>query len=161
MKKSELIDKIKSIVKDLTDDIPDYPEKGDDLPLSRFDLIINFPELGDTLVELMTNDYEQFLKNIYWVAPKPTTFKVILINDQHFFLMYDQRSWRCKVEGKKYYLNELREMELAAEAISRILHYGEISNQSQGSSQGKEKTGEEGNQETPKTPEEEPKEEEK
>lgn len=157
MKKSDLVNKIKSLVKDITDNKSDAPEKGDILPISRFDQILHHPELNTVLTNLMTGDFEQFLKNIYWVAPKPTTFKIILINGQHFFLMYDQKSWRCKVEGKKYYLKELRDQELASEAISRILYYGEISDK-----KGSKKGGEEGNQEapqgaeeTPKTPEEE------
>lgn len=157
MKKSDLVNKIKDLVKELTDNKPDTPEKGDGLPISRFDLIMQFPELRVVLVDLMTEDYEQFLKNVYWVAPKPTTFKIILINNQHFFLLYDTRSWIARIEGKKYYLLEQRDKELASEAISRILYYGEISDK-----KGSKKGGEEGNQEapqgteeTPETPEEE------
>ena len=156
MKKSDLINQIKLIVKKLTDDVADVPEKGDDLPLSRFDLIIKFPELNNILTELMTGDYEQFLQNVYRVAPKPTTFKIILINGQYFFLMYDKRSWIAKVEGKKYYLLELRDQELASEAISRILHYGEISNKAGAPAEKGEATPEETPEETAgETPEEE------
>lgn len=151
MKKSDLVNKIKNLVKDLTDNKVDAPEKGDNLPISRFDLILQFPELNTVLTDLMTGDFEQFLKNIYWVAPKPTTFKIILINNQFFFLMYDKRSWVAKVEGKKYYLLEERDKELAAEAISRILYYGEISDK-----KGSKKGGEEGNQEAPQGAEETP-----
>lgn len=52
----------------------------------------------------------------------------MLINGQHFFLMYDPRSWTAQIEGKKYYLIELRDAELAAESLSRVLRYGTIEN---------------------------------
>jgi hypothetical protein len=58
------------------------------------------------------------------VAPRPTTFRINLKNDQEFYLIYGKRSWIAQVEGKKYYLLNLPEEQRAAEAISRILRYG-------------------------------------
>jgi len=106
------------------------PTPEDKLPIktkySRFNILNKFPEMIVVLENLLTNDFELFIKEIFWVAPRPTTFKIILINGQHFFLMFDPKSWTAQVEGKKYWLIELRDSELAAESISRILRYGEI-----------------------------------
>jgi len=41
-----------------------------------------------------------------------------------FMLIYTERSWIAQVEGKKYYLLNLSEEEMAAESISRLLAYG-------------------------------------
>jgi len=133
MDKSELKDIIKKLAGDILNgksDEKSTPE--DELPIStkynRFDLLVKFPVMIPVMENLLTNDFELFVKDIFWVAPKPTTFKIVLINDQHFFLLYDPRSWTAQVEGKKYYLLELRDAELASEAISRILRYGVVEN---------------------------------
>lgn len=134
MTKLELKNIIKRLVKDTFKNKSQEPTPEEKLPIktqiSKFDLIVKFPELINVLVDLMTNDFELFLKDIFWVAPKPTTFKLMLINGQYFFLIYSERSWIAQIEGKKYYLLELRDAELAAEAISRILKYGKVSSSS-------------------------------
>ncbi len=134
MKKSEFVNKIKGIVKELHQK-KKQPSNLETPSPSRFDMIVRFPEMIPVLVDLMTNDFELFLEDIYWVAPKPTTFKIMLINNQFYFLIYGNRSWTAQVEGKKYYLNEVRDAELAAESISRILKYGKVSNKSIDSSE--------------------------
>lgn len=130
MNKKELKDLIKKLAKDIISNKEEEPTPEKELPLTtkynRFDLLTKFPEMIPVLSDLMTNDFELFIKDIYWVAPKPTTFKFELINGQHFFLMYYERSWMAQVEGKKYYLLDLPDAESASEAISRILRYGII-----------------------------------
>ncbi len=130
MKKKELKDLIKKLTTDIINNTEDKHTPEKEIPLttkySRFDILVQFPEMITVLTDLMTNDFELFLKDIFWVAPKPTTFKFMLINGQHFFLIYDERSWVAQVEGKKYYLLELKASQLASEAISRILRYGKI-----------------------------------
>jgi hypothetical protein len=76
------------------------------------------------LVDLLTNEYDNFLTSIDWVAPRPTTFRINLRNNQEFYLIYGTRSWIAQIEGKRYYLANLPEEERAAESIARILRYG-------------------------------------
>lgn len=122
MKKSELVEKIKSIVRDFKGTTPE----GVAPTSSPFELVNKFPEMIPVLISLMTDQYEQFISEILWVAPKPTTFKVMLINGQYFFLLYSEKSWTAQVEGKKYYLKEVKSSQLAAESVSRILRYGKV-----------------------------------
>jgi hypothetical protein len=75
-------------------------------------------------MDLLTDQYGDFISDIWWVAPRPTTFKIILANDQNFYLIYTERSWIAQVEGKKFYLANLNEEERAADSIARILRYG-------------------------------------
>lgn len=114
MTKAELREKIKAIAKNAYAEI-----KG-----GKVDIINKFPSLEEVLSDLMTPQYNLFVKDILWVAPRPTTFRINLINGQYFFLIFDSRSWMAQIEGKKYYLLNLPEEENAAEAISRILKYG-------------------------------------
>ena len=90
----------------------------------EYDELTKFPELKKVIVDLLTPEYDNFLESIDWVAPRPTTFRINLKNDQSFYLIYGKRSWIAQVAGKKYYLLNLPEEERAAEAIANLLRYG-------------------------------------
>ena len=121
MTKAELRDKIQRLVKDVYKD----NAKIDDAALA-YDELTKFPELKDIIVDLLTVQFDDFLESIDWVSPRPSTFRINLLNGQNFLLTYTDRSWIAQVEGKKYYLLNLDEEEHAAQAISRILAYGKI-----------------------------------
>ena len=89
-----------------------------------FPVLAKFPKLKEVIMDLLTDQYGDFISDIWWVAPRPTTFKIILANEQYFYLIYTERSWIAQVEGKKFYLASLNEEERAAESIARILRYG-------------------------------------
>jgi hypothetical protein len=119
MKKDELREKIKILVKQV------YKEKGQvNKAAVEYDELTKFPELKDVIVDLLGPQFDAFLASIDWVAPKPTTFRINLKNNQEFYLIFYPRSWVAQVEGKKYYLLNLNEQENACEAISRVLRYG-------------------------------------
>lgn len=90
----------------------------------EYKILNNVPDMIPILIDLMSEDFVLFVNDIYWIAPKPPTFKVILENEQSFYLMDLGRSWVAEVEGKKYYLLNLGEEEMAINAIARILRYG-------------------------------------
>ena len=101
-------------------------DKGGDITLdaAKFPVLVKFPKLKAIIVDLLTDQYETFMKAIEWVAPRPTTFRIVLGNDENFMLIYTERSWIAQVEGKKYYLLNLGEEEMAADSIARLLSYG-------------------------------------
>jgi hypothetical protein len=132
MTKNELREKIKSVVKNIysgtsissAEEIDIDSPSTVSLDTTRFPVLIKFPTLKDTIIKLLTDQYELFVKDIEWVAPRPTTFRIILANEQPFYLIYTDRTWIGKVEGKKYYLLNLSEEQNCIEAIARILSYG-------------------------------------
>ena len=132
MTKNQFREKIKSLVKQVySGTVASSAEEIDidspstvSLDTTRFPVLVKFPTLKDVIVKLLTDQYELFLKDIEWVAPRPTTFRIILANDQPFYLIYTDRTWIGKVEGKKYYLLNLSEEQNCIEAIARILSYG-------------------------------------
>jgi hypothetical protein len=158
MTKDELKEKIKILVKQAykpassnsIDDIDVDTDVNTDtdvdvnvLPkIEKFPIFQNFPPLKEAIETLLSPDYEPFISDIQWVAPKPLTFRVILANDEMFYLIYSPKSWIAQIEGKKYYLLNIGEEEAACDSLSRMLYYG-----------GKEVEPEEG--EPIKTPEEE------
>jgi hypothetical protein len=119
MTSSELKDKIKVLVKKV------YKEKGkgNDAAIA-YDELVKFPELKNIIINLLTVDFDQFLESVDWIAPRPSSFRINLLNGENFVLIFDTRSWIAKVEGKKYYLLNLDEEEMAAKAIGRILSFG-------------------------------------
>ena len=126
----ELKDKIRSIIR--KQQILPTASTTDDI---EYDEISRFPELKQTIVDLLTVEYNMFLSSIDWVSPKPTTFRINLKNDQNFYLIFGNRSWVAEIEGKSYYLANLPEASRASDAIARILRYGskeEVSNSNDG-----------------------------
>jgi hypothetical protein len=126
MNKNDLRDKIKVLVKQVykTKSVDLDNGKQISLDADKFPVLVKFPKLKQVIVDLLTTQYEVFMKEIQWVAPRPTTFRIVLGNDESFLLIYTERSWIAQIEGKKYYLLNLSEEEGAAEAISRLLAYG-------------------------------------
>tara|TARA_R110000803_G_scaffold61661_2_gene121630 strand:+ start:178 stop:618 length:441 start_codon:yes stop_codon:yes gene_type:complete len=97
----------------------------------EYDELTKFPELKDVIVDLLGHDYAKFIEGIDWVAPKPTTFRINLLNGESFYLVYTQRTWIAEVEGKKYYLLNLNEEQNATNAIARMLRYGATSEETE------------------------------
>jgi len=119
MTASELRDKIKGLAKKVYSD----KNKSDDAAVA-YDELVKFPELKAVITDLLTADFDKFLESVDWLAPRPSSFRVNLLNGENFVLIFDTRSWIAKVEGKKYYLLNLDEEEMAAKAIGRILSFG-------------------------------------
>ena len=119
MTKEELIQKIKSIAPKALAAVNKTEETA-----IEYDELTKFPELKAVIVDLLTADYGKFIDSIDWVAPKPTTFRINLLNGQSFYLIWNKRSWIAEIEGKKYYLLNLPEEEMATKSIARILRYG-------------------------------------
>lgn len=119
MTRDQLKNRIRGLVKQVYSVNQVTPEEA-----AQYDELTKFPELKKVIVDLLTNEYDNFLDSIDWVSPRPTTFRINLKNGQEFYLIYGKRSWIAQVEGKKYYLLNLPEEERAAQAVARILRYG-------------------------------------
>lgn len=130
MQKSEFIAKIKDLAKVV------YAEKTNPLAepeeiekiASKFPIVDKFPPLKGVMDDLFDFQYEPFVEDIQWVAPRPTTFRVILVNGADFYLIYQGEDegkglFVAQVAGKKYFLESLPEEQQASEAIARLLRY--------------------------------------
>ena len=119
MTKAELRAKIKVLAKTAYQD-----RLSVDKAAVEYDELTKFPELKDVIVSLLGPQFDLFVSSIDWVAPKPTTFRINLKNNENFYLVYTPRTFIAEVEGKKYYLLNLNEHENAANAVARMLRYG-------------------------------------
>jgi hypothetical protein len=87
-------------------------------------ILKKYVSLNDILEEMMTPSFKEYVEAIFIVAPKPTTFKILLHNGQYFFLTYLEEAYQATANGKNYYLYEIGEKERCMFAISRMLRYG-------------------------------------
>lgn len=107
--------------------IPVTPDMGtgktfEDNPMEF--ILKKYHSLNELMEELMTKSFKDFVDAIFVVAPKPTTFKIILHNGQSFILTYLGKAYEATVSGKNYYLSHIGEKERCMIAISRLLRSG-------------------------------------
>ena len=89
------------------------------------EFILNkYPSLDETLITLLTSDYRDYITGIYIIAPKPTKFKVVLHNNQSFYLTYMGKTYEATISGKRYYLIGLGDIQRATMALSDLLTLG-------------------------------------
>lgn len=87
-------------------------------------ILQKYPTLQKTLEMLMTSAYKDYITGIYIIAPKPTTFKIVLHNGQSFTLTFLGKAYEATVGGKRFYLQTIGERERATNAIARALAMG-------------------------------------
>ena len=122
MNKSQFIQLLEQEVEDFIQTQAEKVVKFEDDPMAY--ILQKYPSLQGTLEDLMTSSFEDYITGIYVMAPKPTTFKVLLHNGQQFYLIYARDSYIAKISGKKYYLLNLGEEEYAIKAIADLLTMG-------------------------------------
>jgi hypothetical protein len=103
-------------------------EEGAVLETSSDEILGKFPTVKKTIVSLFTHEYPEFVKDVKWVAPKPSTFSVELANGQSFNLKWMGKGFEAQIEGKKYYLNDLPDYQQALDKLNDIMKNGPITN---------------------------------
>jgi hypothetical protein len=98
------------------------------LETSSDEILGKFPTVKKAIVSLFTHEYPEFVKDVKWVAPKPSTFSVDLANGQSFNLKWMGKGFEAQIEGKKYYLNDLPAYQQALDKLNDILKNGPITN---------------------------------
>ena len=67
-------------------------------------ILQKYPSLDATMIDLLTPSFRDYVTGIFIIAPKPTTFRILLHNNQEFHLVYSPQSYIAKISGKKYNL---------------------------------------------------------
>jgi hypothetical protein len=117
---------LKKLIKEGIDDFVSQQQREtisfEDNPLEF--ILQKYPSLDATLSDLMTDKYRDYITGVYVIAPKPTTFKILLHNGQEFYLIYGPQAYIAKISGKKYNLMNLKEEEFAITALAALLELG-------------------------------------
>lgn len=95
------------------------------VPTTMDELLARFPSLYRTVNDLLTSDYKNFVSAIEWVSPKPSTFRVVLNNQQAFYLKWLGKGFQATIEGKKYYINNVAEFQQALDRLGELLKHSE------------------------------------
>jgi len=90
------------------------------------EILAKFPTLRKNLENLFTKEYETFVKEIKYTAPKPTTFTVVLSNEQEFYLKWMGKGFEAQVGGKRYYLDRTDEYQQALDKLNELLKHAPI-----------------------------------
>ena len=97
------------------------------LRTSTQEILGKFPTVKKTLVKLLTSEYDEFVEDVKWTVPKPSTFKVVLKNGQSLDLKWTGKGFEATIEGKGYFINNVSQYQQALDALGRILRDGPIS----------------------------------
>jgi hypothetical protein len=127
IQKSEFISKIKTLAKKVYAEKSNPDKDPSEIEVSKFPVLDQFPPLKEIMDDLFDFQYEPFVEDIQWVAPR-TTFRVKLVNGADFYLIYQGKDegkslFIAQVAGKKYFLESLPEEQQASEAIARLLRF--------------------------------------
>ena len=125
MTKKELADKVRVAARKVASRA-DKPENATPMSLKYSEMLYKFPKLQETLIDLMSNEFTTFVEDIEWVAPRPTTFKVVLKNQNTFHLIWNGDTFTARVAGTQYNLSNLGEEQRAIKAIQELLIVGPI-----------------------------------
>jgi hypothetical protein len=119
----ELIKKlIKEELEDFTNSQREELVTFEDNPLEY--IIQKYPSLDAAISDLLTSNFRDFVTGVYVIAPKPTTFRILLHNGQEFYLIYGPKAYTAKIAGKKYFLLNINEEQFAINAIANLLELG-------------------------------------
>lgn len=120
------LDKLKKLIKEGIEDFVSQQQietiSFEDNPLEY--ILQKYPSLDATMTDLMTDKYRDYITGIYVIAPKPTTFRILLHNGQEFYLIYGPQAYIAKISSKKYNLANLNEEQFAIKAIANLLELG-------------------------------------
>ena len=103
-------------------------EEGAVLETSTDEILGKFPTVKKALVSLFTSEYPEFVTDVRWVVPKPSTFAIDLKNGQSFNIKWMGKGFEAQVEGKKYFLNDLADYQQALDKLNDLLKNGPITN---------------------------------
>jgi len=85
-------------------------------------LVYRFPGLKKVMEDLMSPAFGRYVSHVDIIAPKPTTFRIDLINGQDFSIKYlGDKKWDIKAAGKKYNYQDMGEVERASQSIADLL----------------------------------------
>ena len=95
-----------------------------ELKTASQEILGKFPTLKRQLIALLTAEYEEFVDEVKWIAPKPSTFQVVLQNGEKFFLKWNGAGFQAQIAGKKYALNYVSEFQQALDKLNELLKAG-------------------------------------
>ena len=97
-----------------------------ELKTASQEILGKFPTLKRQQVALLSEEFEEFIDEVKWIAPKPSTFQVVLQNGEKFFLKWNGAGFEAQIAGKQYALNYVSEFQQALDKLNELLKSGPL-----------------------------------
>lgn len=90
------------------------------------EILQRFPTLRKTLEDLLTDNYNEFVEQVKWVSPKPSSFEIVLKNGERFFLKWNGGGFNAEIGGKNYDISNVQGFQRALSALGEVFQTGAI-----------------------------------
>ncbi len=90
------------------------------------EILSKYPQTKKALATFFGPEYPTFVRDIQYIAYKPTTFKVILSNNTNFFLEWAGQGFLVNTPGKKLDISKVDDYQRAQNYINDLLKTGPI-----------------------------------
>lgn len=94
------------------------------LPDATDQMLAKFPTLKHVLIRLHSEDFNQFVRGVDWISPRPTVFRINLVNGQQYTLKWLGKDFEIEIMGKTYYLGTTVEFRRALEKMTALYQEG-------------------------------------
>ena len=81
-------------------------------------ILTKFPTLKQAIIKLQTEDFKEFVNTIDWISPRPTAFRVNLVNGQDYTLKWTGKAFEASILGKRYLLSNIADYQQALDKLA-------------------------------------------
>lgn len=90
------------------------------------EILSRYPQTKKALAAFFGPEYPTFVRDVQYVAYKPTTFKIILSNSTNFFIEWSGNGFLVNTPGKKLDISKVDDYQRAQNYINDLLKTGPI-----------------------------------
>jgi hypothetical protein len=98
-------------------------------------ILAKFPSLKAAIVKLQTEDFKQFVESIDWISPRPTSFRINLMNGQEYIIKWTGSGFEAQILGKRYYLDKVDSYQQALDKLAILYRQGPMTGAGDGESE--------------------------
>ena len=123
-----LIENLNDSLDEAEDDEPQPEEQGKSFGAVLEDatdtMLAKFPTLKKAIVKLQTDQFKEFVDSIDWISPRPSEFRINLMNGQEYILKWTGTGFEANIQGKRYYIEKVDEYQQALDRLALLYREG-------------------------------------
>ena len=123
-----LIENLNDSLDEAEDDEPQPEEQGKSFGAVLEDatdtMLAKFPTLKKAIIKLQTDQFKEFVDSIDWISPRPSEFRINLMNGQEYILKWTGTGFEANIQGKRYYIEKVDEYQQALDRLALLYREG-------------------------------------
>ena len=123
-----LIENLNDSIDEAEDDEPQPEEQGKSFGAVLEDatdtMLAKFPTLKKAIIKLQTDQFKEFVDSIDWISPRPSEFRINLMNGQEYILKWTGTGFEANIQGKRYYIEKVDEYQQALDRLALLYREG-------------------------------------